>query len=220
MGLSSSAAPLARLAGRIAWPFYCLTEDLAAWVTAHRIVPRRKIRLIFNGIDTALFREPCDPDAIRQELGISPGSPVIGTVGRLSEIRQDVLIRAFARIREQLPTSHLILVGDGPLRQSLRELAAGLGLDAYVHFVGFRPHSAPYLRAMDVFALTSRSEGMPQAVLEAQVVGVPVCREPGRRAPGTIDHGPGPVSSSSPGTSWNSPRLCCGSCPIQSVRGG
>ncbi|WP_076344162.1 glycosyltransferase [Paludisphaera borealis] len=181
---------LGRLAGLYARPFYCLTEDMAAWVTSHRIVPRRKIRLIFNGIDMARFREPCVPDAVRSELGISPESPVIGTVGRLSEIkRQDVLIQAFARIRQRVPSAHLILVGDGPLRQSLGELAVALGLGDGVHFVGFRPHSAPYLRAMDVFALTSRSEGMPQAVLEAQIVGVPVVVNRVGGLPELIDHG-------------------------------
>lgn len=181
---------LGRLAGRYARPFYCLTEDMAAWVTSHRIVPPRKIRLIFNGIDTARFREPCDPGAIRRELGIPPGAPVVGTVGRLSEIkRQDVLIRAFARIRGGVPDAHLILVGDGPLRQSLGELAGRLGLDARVHFAGFRPHSAPYLRAMDVFALTSRSEGMPQAALEAMVVGLPVVASRVGGLPELIDHG-------------------------------
>jgi sugar transferase (PEP-CTERM/EpsH1 system associated) len=181
---------LGRLAGRYARPFYCLTEDLASWVTSHRIVPRRNIRLIVNGIDTALFREPCDSNQVRRELGISPGSPVIGTVGRLSEIKmQDVLIRAFARVRERSPIAHLILVGDGPLRESLVGLAEGLGLNSCVHFVGFRPSSAPYLKAMDVFALTSRSEGMPQAVLEAQIVGVPVVATRVGGLPELIDDG-------------------------------
>jgi len=181
---------LGRLAGRYARSFYCLTEDMADWVATHRIVPRHKIRLIFNGIDTARFRETCDPAAVRDELGIPSDAPVIGTVGRLSEIkRHDVLIRAFDLIHQRAPHVHLILVGDGPLRQSLGELAAGLGLDACVHFVGFRPHALPYLRVMDVFALTSRSEGMPQAVLEAQIVGVPVVANRVGGLPELIDDG-------------------------------
>jgi sugar transferase (PEP-CTERM/EpsH1 system associated) len=181
---------LGRMAGSYARLFYCLTEDMAAWVTSHRVVPRRKIRLIFNGIDTARFREPTDPIALRRGLGIPPEAPVVGTVGRLSEIkRQDVLIRAFARIRGRAPGAHLILVGDGPLRQSLADLAAELGVEGCVHFAGFQPHSAPYLKAMDVFALTSRSEGMPQAVLEAQIVGVPVVASRVGGLPELIDHG-------------------------------
>ena len=181
---------LGRLAGRCARRFYCLTEDMAAWVVSHRIVPRRKIRVIFNGIDTACFREPCDAEAVRQALERPPGVPVIGTVGRLNEIKcQDVLIRAFARVREREPEAHLILVGDGPLRQPLGELAVGLGLDGCVHFAGYCPQTAPYLRAMDIFALTSRSEGMPQAALEAQVADVPVVAARVGGLPELIDHG-------------------------------
>jgi sugar transferase (PEP-CTERM/EpsH1 system associated) len=181
---------LGRLAGRFARPFYCLTEDMASWVTSHRIVPREKIRLIFNGIDTARFLEPSDPEATRRELGIPAGVPVIGTVGRLNEIkRQDVLIRAFARVRERLIDAHLVLVGDGPMREPLGELAEELGLGGCVHFAGFRSHSAPYLKAMNVFALTSRSEGTPQAVLEALVVGLPVVASRVGGLPELIDHG-------------------------------
>ena len=166
---------LGRFAGRYAERFFCLTEELADSIIAHRIVPRTKVRLIANGIEVTSFRDPCDTSAIRQSMKIPPGAPLIGTVGRLAEIkRQDLLIRAFAKVRQQIPDAHLLLVGDGPLLSPLRDLALGLGISDCVHFVGYQPHTAPYLQAMNVFALTSRSEGMPQVVLEAAVVGVPI----------------------------------------------
>src|SRR5206468_12258977 len=103
------------------------------------------------------------------------GARVIGTVGRLAEIKcQDLLIRAFARIREAAPDAHLVLVGDGPLRCPLGELADGLGLGRSIHFVGYQTDTVKYLSIMDYFALTSSSEGTPQAVLEASVAGLPV----------------------------------------------
>jgi sugar transferase (PEP-CTERM/EpsH1 system associated) len=167
---------LGRIAGRFCDTFYCLTADMAGEVGAARIVPSEKIRVIQNGIDVSKFAEAsCDVSAVREALGVPSDAPLIGTVGRLSEVkRQDVLIRAFARVVARAPNAHLVLVGDGPLRQELGSLAAGLGIADRVHFAGYQPDSAPYLRAMTVFALTSRSEGMPQAVLEASVTGLPV----------------------------------------------
>jgi glycosyltransferase involved in cell wall biosynthesis len=166
---------LGRIAGRFTSTFYCLTEDMAASVRANRIVPDRKIRVIFNGIDTSQYGQPCDAQAVRQSLGIPANAKVIGTVGRLTEVkRQDVLIRGFARAKAQVPALHLLLVGDGPLRQELEDLAKTLGVAESVHFAGYQPTSAPFLAVMNIFAMTSRSEGMPQAGIEACVTGLPM----------------------------------------------
>jgi sugar transferase (PEP-CTERM/EpsH1 system associated) len=167
---------LGRTAGRFCDRFYCLTGDMARAVRTARIVPDSNLRVIHNGIDIAKFQGAAnDTPAVRRSLSIPPDATVIGTVGRLSEVkRQDVLIRAFARVRQTVHAAHLVLVGDGPLLHELQSLAASLGVADAVHFAGYQPHSGPFLRAMDVFALTSRSEGMPQAVLEACVTGLPV----------------------------------------------
>src|SRR5262249_33071051 len=94
---------LGRLAGRYAARFFCLSEDMASAVKAHRIVPPAKVRVILNGIDTARFQPRGEAKALRQELGIPAGALVIGTVGRLTPVkRQDLLLRAFARVREQV----------------------------------------------------------------------------------------------------------------------
>jgi len=166
---------LGRLAGRFAARFYCLNKDMADEVMAQRIVPADKVRVILNGIDTAHFANASPSTGLRQSLGIPQGAPVIGTVGRLSRIkRYDRLLRIFKSVLARLPDVHLLLVGDGPLAAELRMLADELGLADRVHFVGYQPDSAPYLRLMDVFALTSDSEGTPQCVLEASMAGAPV----------------------------------------------
>jgi glycosyltransferase involved in cell wall biosynthesis len=162
------------LAGRFAKRFYCLSKDMADWVTGHGVVPAAKVRVIHNGIDTTSFQRG-DGAVIRNSLAIPKDAPVIGTVGRLNEIKcQDLLLRAFARTRKSFPAVHLVLVGDGPLRDELRRQAAELGIEDCVHFPGYQACTAPFYHAMQVFALTSRSEGMPQALLEACIAGVPV----------------------------------------------
>jgi sugar transferase (PEP-CTERM/EpsH1 system associated) len=166
---------LGRLAGRRAARFFCVSADIAAAAEAYRIVRRRKLHVVPNGIDTHRFCDRGDGHPVRTALGIPPGSPLIGTVGRLCEVkRQDLLIRAFRQVRARLADAHLLLVGDGPWMGRLRELVASLGLTDRVHFAGYQPQPAPYLQAMDVFALTSQSEGMPLVVLEAWAAGVPV----------------------------------------------
>jgi len=138
-------------------------------------VPAWKVRVIPNGIDAAPFREDRDCGELRRSLGIPAAAPVIGTVGRLSEIkRQDLMIRAFAEAIRRVPDAHLLLVGDGPLRESLQTLADELGLSRRVHLVGYQDRPERYLQVMDIFALTSRSEGMPLAVLEAWAAARPV----------------------------------------------
>jgi sugar transferase (PEP-CTERM/EpsH1 system associated) len=168
-----------RLLGRLAsWHvsrFFCVSDDIAAAVTAHRVAPRRKVGVVRNGIDVDRFTSRDAGAEVRRSLGISPEARVVGTVGRLNEIkRQDRLIRAFARISKKQPLIHLILVGDGPLRSDLVRLAGELGVANRTHFTGFQSTPERFLGAMDVFALTSRSEGMPLAILEAWAANVPV----------------------------------------------
>jgi glycosyltransferase involved in cell wall biosynthesis len=181
---------LGRAAFRFTARFYSLTEDIAADAIAWGVVRPDQVRVIHNGIDTDRFLSAAGATEVRQGFGIPPRAPVIGTVGRLSEIkRQDVLIRAFARVRQREPLAHLMLVGDGPLRGELQELARRLGIAEVVHFAGYQEQTAPYLHAMTCFALTSRSEGMPQAVLEAGVAGVPVIASRVGGVPEVIDDG-------------------------------
>jgi sugar transferase (PEP-CTERM/EpsH1 system associated) len=167
---------LARLAASFTDRFYCLTGDMADEVRAANVVGDGKVRVIQNGIDMSKFTAvEHDRAATRQSLAIPLDAPLIGTVGRLSEVkRQDVLLESFAKVRQQVPDAHLVLVGDGPLLSELQALAEKLGVAQAVHFAGYQPSSAPYLQAMDVFALTSRSEGMPQAAIEASATTLPV----------------------------------------------
>lgn len=168
---------LARFAAGYAQRFFCVSQDIADAAVARGVAPPGKVGVVANGIETARFAGPGDRDRVRQSLDIPAGAAVVGTVGNLREVkRQDVLIRGFARLPADLPAGppHLLLVGDGPLRADLEQLAVDLGVAGRVHFAGRQPDPERFLHAMDVFALTSRSEGMPLAVLEAWAAGLPV----------------------------------------------
>lgn len=166
---------LYRQAGGFVDRFCCVSSEIAASVSRWRTVPRRKVEVVPNGIDTGPPPGMTPPDKVRTTLGIPLGAPVVGTVGRLNEVkRQDLLVRAVAGLRGRFPDVRLLLVGDGLERANLGRLADALGVGERVHFAGYQPCPEKFLRAMTVFALTSRTEGFPVSLLEAWAAGVPV----------------------------------------------
>ncbi len=184
------SAWLGRLGAAHVERFYCLSNDMAAEAIDARVVPRRKVRVINNGIDLVRFREAGDPLALRASLGIPPDAPVIGTAGRLNEVKcQDVLIRGFARLRSRVPAAHLVLLGEGDLRDELIRLSESLGVADAVHFAGYSTEPQHYHHMFDVFALTSRAEGTPQAVIESSVAVRPVIASRVGGVPELIEHG-------------------------------
>jgi glycosyltransferase involved in cell wall biosynthesis len=168
---------LGRMAARGADRYFCVSRDIADVVVARRIAKPARVAVVANGIDTDRFAKRQARSSIRRELGIPDDAAVIGTVANLREVkRQDVLVRGFARLKApgSQPPPHLLLVGDGPLRDDLAGLATTLGVAGRVHFAGAQPEPQQFLHVMDIFALTSRSEGMPLAVLEAWAAALPV----------------------------------------------
>ena len=132
------------------------------------------VRLIPNGIDLAAHQPLDSNPALRAELGIAPQSLLVGAVGHLRpEKNIPRLFAAAARAARQTDVQLLIL-GDGPMRAELEQLASQPPLAGRVHFVGHVADPRPYYRAMDLFALTSDTEQMPIALLEAMATSLPV----------------------------------------------
>lgn len=140
------------------------------------IAPTR-VEIVRNGVDLDRFahRRPEDRQAARESLALSAGARVVGTVGRLDPIKNyPLLLAAIRRLREDLPDTVLLIVGDGPERPRLEALARELGIEAQVRFLGMRRDVDRILPALDVFALSSFSEGMPVTLIEAMAASVPV----------------------------------------------
>lgn len=111
----------------------------------------------------------------RRMAGTPEGAPVVVAVGSLApEKRIDRLLRVAAKSRESIAELRLWLVGEGSLRGELEELAEELGLGGRVHFAGVRDDVGDWLHAADLLALTSDTEGIPGAVLEAGCAGLAV----------------------------------------------
>jgi glycosyltransferase involved in cell wall biosynthesis len=140
------------------------------------IASEDKISVIRLGLDLE-GRTSADAGArarIRADLGIPSERFVAGWLGRMTEIkRADDLLRAFALLRRRREAD-LVLVGDGPLRLRLEELAADLGVSGACHFVGYQSDVGAYLSAFDAIVLTSANEGTPVTLIEALAAGRPV----------------------------------------------
>lgn len=136
-----------------------------------------RIEVLYNGIDVERF-PPMSPQAKREakaRLGHRLPGPLIGTIGRLDPIKnQGLLIAALALLSPKVPGLALAIVGDGPERKRLGALADGLGVAERVYFLGKRTDIVEVLSALDVFALSSFSEGTPMTILEAMAASLPI----------------------------------------------
>jgi glycosyltransferase involved in cell wall biosynthesis len=165
-----------RILLRIPRRVVCPSQTLVRIANRMWWLPTHKICYIPNGVDAAGFSSgsPEVVTAARRHLGCMNGEVIVGTVGRLgAEKNHARLIRAFATVAARRP-ARLAIVGDGPERESLARLARNLGLADRVIFTGQTDRPVDYYRAMDIFALSSDTEQMPIALLEAMAVGLPI----------------------------------------------
>lgn len=149
-----------------------LVADHAAWTW----LPEHRLVVVPNGLDPeGVMRHAAGAPAwLRHELGCSPETKVIGTVGRLApEKDQAMFIRAVALARAAGADLHAVIVGDGVLRQDLERQARQQAVADRVHFLGERSDSRRVIAGLDVFVLTSQIEGFPNVLLEAAFLSVP-----------------------------------------------
>ena len=107
-------------------------------------------------------------------MQVAADAPVLATVGRLTAIKNyALLLDAAQRVAARFPNLVVLLAGDGELRADLEAQAARLGIAANLRFLGWRRDLPTIYAATDVFALTSRNEGTPVALIEAMAAGVP-----------------------------------------------
>jgi glycosyltransferase involved in cell wall biosynthesis len=141
------------------------------------IATRAKYHLIRSAIPTHLH-EPattCERGQAKRDLGLDEGAVVVGTVTRFAPPKDtSTLLAAFALFLRSMPDAHLVIVGDGPERLAVEREIEHLAIQDRVTLLGHRPDVAEVLRAVDLFAFSSRREGLPRAVVEAVAAGLPV----------------------------------------------
>lgn len=138
-------------------------------------VKKGKVTILPNAIDPERFKfTESARKEIRTKYGIKDGDFVVGHVGRFyPQKNHDFLIDVFAEVRKQKSNAKLLLLGDGPLQDKIRQKVEFLGLAEAVVFAGLQKDPAPFYSAMDVFAFPSLWEGLPLTLVEAQYSGLP-----------------------------------------------
>ncbi|MEO0650588.1 MAG: glycosyltransferase, partial [Planctomycetota bacterium] len=138
----------------------------------HWRLPRRRVHLIPNGIELARYAPADRNPELRAELGIPLDAPLLGSVGGL---RPEKNFGRLVDLHAALPAERgvwLLVVGDGVERESLERRASEGAGAGRVRFVGLQRDPIPFLRALDLFALTSDTEQMPIALVEAMACGL------------------------------------------------
>ena len=144
----------------------------------HAGLPADLVSVIHNGIDTDAWVPNRASGSLRDELNLGQAFPVIGYVGRIMPEKDlETWLRAAALVAKKYPQARFVLVGegkDGATLGQLEQLAAELGIRDRIYFPGYRSDLLPVYAAFDLFLLTSRREGLPNSILEAMAMGLPV----------------------------------------------
>jgi len=151
--------------------------------------PRLNIPVVNNGIDFDDFASSHAPVRdYRKELSIPEGRLLIGTVTRFSEEkRPELFARAAVEIARHMPDTYFVMAGDGPYRAYVENIVSRAGISNRFYFLGQIRTVSDLLKTLDLFVLTSRKEGLPNVLIEAQSLGVPVVTTPAGGAVETLD---------------------------------
>ena len=170
-------SPWARLADRLLGSMGAYSNIVAvsrAVATAFSEYPtsyRSRMQIIHNGVSVdSTLPNTC---GIKRHIGVPDTAPMIVNVGRLSNQKNQVLL---LKLMALMPTAHLVIIGEGEERRSLRRLASSLSVADRVHLIGELNSADTFsiVRAGDVFAFPSLVEAMPMALIEAMLLEKPI----------------------------------------------
>ena len=152
-----------------------VSQEVAQMVTREWRVSPSRVSVVHNGV-----RVPAPDEGVeirsrwRRELGIEESDMLIGTVAVFRPVKDlHTMLEAMSLVAKETSRAKLVLMGAGPQKEDLEAAVARLGLQSVVHFPGFRRDASQLLPALDVFVLSSLSEGISLALLEAMAAGVP-----------------------------------------------
>lgn len=153
---------------------FMVSDTMRELIEPHGVDPQKLI-WVRNAIDSNYFKRGGSNGEIRRQLGIGEDRTVVGAVGRLNgEKDYPNLLRAAKILLEKRPEMHFIIAGKGELEPELKQLASTLGIASQVTFLGHFHDVRKVFDAMDLYVLSSTREGLPNTVLEAMAMGVPI----------------------------------------------
>ncbi len=162
----------------------------AATVFGLREWALERVTFIPNSVDAADYETSVPTAELRGLLGLPKDCLLVGMLSALREEKDHAtFLRAAAAVRSEVPETEFVVIGDGPLHANLENLARELGMAGAVHFVGDQANVADWLHALDIVVLTSRTESLPNCILEAMAAGRPVVATQVGGVPEVVEHG-------------------------------
>ncbi|HEY0872613.1 MAG TPA: glycosyltransferase [Vicinamibacterales bacterium] len=170
--------PRNKIVQRVLWKrvdrLLSVSSSLADTMSQYIGIDRSLIRVIYNGVKIERFMSG-NPRIVRDELKLGEDEVLIVTVGRMEPVKDHAtLLAAAGQLHRAGVTFRLVIVGEGTLRPELEGAVSREGLRGMVHFLGHRNDIEHVLAAADIFVLSSRSEGLPNGIMEAMAAGIAV----------------------------------------------
>lgn len=153
----------------------CVSEEIKR-MTEPAIRNTAVLEVIHSGIDLDRYSKSLgQAHDIRKELGLEPGTRLIGNLSALADHKDyPTWIRTARRLSDENPALRFVIAGTGPDEEAIRELVRKSDLENTVFMLGFRADVVSVMQSLDVFLITSKTEGLGTIVLEALAAGVPV----------------------------------------------
>ena len=166
---------LDRITLRFVTGFICVSEAIARHFIEWAPEVRNRVVRIYNGVDLERFNGNIKSRDAKKYYKLSAEIPVIGVTARLCPVKGiEYLLKAVRRLSDQKVNVQCMIVGDGESRADLQELAKKLDIHNKVVFTGYCEDVSQALAAMDLFVISSISEGLPNSILEAMAMRIPV----------------------------------------------
>ena len=153
-----------------------VSQRLATSMIDRGVFTEQQVAVIHNGIDTSRYHST-KTGALKASLNLPEAALLVGSLGNIRPAKDYAnLLNAAAIVIEQQPQAHFVIAGHQkePLMSALNQQAETLGIADHIHFIGFIDSTADFLAELDVFALSSSSEGFSIATIEAMASGIPV----------------------------------------------
>ena len=164
-----------RLASRWTTAFVAVSQRNLEDGVRLGLFPASRARVIRSGVELASFAGHRGGGALRAELGIPVGAPLVVQIACFKPQKApERFVEVAARLAPRFPAAHFLMAGDGTLRRRLERLRSEAGLERRLHLPGWRRDVPAIYDAATVVTLTSRFEGLPRVVVEALAAGVPV----------------------------------------------
>ena len=165
-----------RIAARYCDKSFAVAQAMIDQCVEASIAPREKYKVVYSGMDTSAFAHAVREPELRNELGIPENARVIATLARLFPMKgYEYVVPAAAEIIRDNPDTHMLLIGDGPMRDELDRRIASMGLAEHFHFAGLVPPAQVhrYLAQAELLWHLSLREGLPRSVVQALATGIP-----------------------------------------------